>query len=116
MDPRDPLRALPDGLFCTVCNEPVPADRIRLLARREDLTFIQVECALCGSTALEFLADPLAVEADAMPGEVTSVPAAISPDDVFAMHEFLADWQGDMRTLIGRSGGPAAPTEPGPRS
>lgn len=116
MDPRDPLRALPDGLFCTVCNETVPADRIRLLARREDLTFIQVECAHCGSTALEFLADPLVVEADPMERPVVTAPAAISPDDVFAMHQFLADWQGDMQTLVERSGGPAAPIEPGPRS
>lgn len=116
MDPRDPLRALPDGLFCTVCNEPVPAERIRLLARREDLTFIQVECALCGSTALEFLADPTAVEADSLPGEGVPAPAAISPDDIFAMHEFLADWQGDIQALVGRPGGPAAPMEPGPHS
>ena len=115
MDPRDPLRALPDGLFCTVCNEPVPADRIRLLARREDLTFIQVECAQCGSTALEFLADPMAVEADPLAGEVVPAPEVISPDDVFAMHEFLADWQGDMQTLVAQPGGRAAPAEPGPR-
>ena len=123
MDPRDPLRALPDGLFCTVCNEPVPADRIRLLARREDLTFIQVECAECGSTGLEFLADPQraeadphGAEADPLALEMVPVPEAISPDDVFAMHEFLADWQGDIQTLVARPGGPAAPMEPGPRS
>ena len=116
MDPRDPLRALPDGLFCTVCNEPVPGERIRLLARREDLTFIQVECAHCGSTALEFVADPLGVEADPMAGEVAPTPEAISPDDVFAMHEFLAGWQGDMRTLVGRPGGRSEPMEQGPGS
>ena len=115
MDPRDPLSALPDGLFCTVCNEPVPADRIRLLARREDLAFIQVVCAHCGSTALEFLADPVAVEADPMAGEVVPAREVISPDDVFAMHEFLADWQGDIQTLVAQPGGPAAPVEPGPR-
>ena len=116
MDPRDPLRALPDGLFCTVCNEPVPSDRIRLLARREDLTFIQVECAHCGSTALEFLADPMGIEADPMPGEVVPIQAAISSDDVFAMHQFLADWQGDMQSLVARPGGPVGPMEQGPRS
>lgn len=115
MDPRDPLSALPDGLFCTVCNEPVPADRIRLLARREDLAFIQVVCAHCGSTALEFLADPVAVEADPMAGEVVPAREVISPDDVFAMHEFLADWQGDIQTLVAQPGGPATPVDPGPR-
>src|SRR3970040_2031928 len=55
MDPRDQLRALLDGTTCTVCHEPVPAERIRLLARREDLTFVQIQCDRCGSTALGFL-------------------------------------------------------------
>lgn len=55
MDPRDQLRALPDGMACTVCDEPVPAERM-LLARRDDMTFVQIECTRCGSRALEFVA------------------------------------------------------------
>lgn len=94
MDPRDHLRALPDGLACTVCDETVPAERIRLLARREDLTFVQVDCLACGSTSLEFVADPVP-DAPA-PAE----PEAISADDVRAMRDFLGGWNGDLRTLV----------------
>ena len=60
MDPRDLLRAFPDGMPCTVCDEPVPAERIRLLARREDMTFVQIECSACRSTTLGFLANACA--------------------------------------------------------
>ncbi|MES2210642.1 MAG: hypothetical protein V4515_10730 [Chloroflexota bacterium] len=100
MDPRDHLRALPDGLACTVCDESVPGDRIRLLARRENLTFIQVACVRCGSTTLEFLADtpPAAV---AIPD-----PPAITADDVLDVHEYLASWQGDLGTLFAPGGAP----------
>lgn len=94
MDPRDHLRALPDGLACTVCDETVPAERIRLLARREDLTFVQVDCLGCGSTSLEFVAA-------AGPDAVTpSEPEAISADDVRGMRDFLDGWSGDLRTLV----------------
>ena len=44
-----------DGTTCTVCEERVPADNLRLLARREDLLFLEVACAACGSTALGFV-------------------------------------------------------------
>jgi hypothetical protein len=52
MDPRDHLRALLDGMACTVCDAPVPAERIHLVANREDLTFLQIACQAFGSTAL----------------------------------------------------------------
>lgn len=103
MDSRDHLRALPDGLACTVCHEPVPVDRIRMLAHRGDLTFIQVECGSCGSTALEFLADLPG------PGSGQVKAPAITSDDVFAAHEFLADWHGDVRTLFSAAGGTPPP-------
>lgn len=94
MDPRDHLRALQDGLACTVCNASVPVDRIRLLARRDDVAFIQVECERCGSTALEFLADTA-------PGSVpTPARPPISTDEVLAMHEFLDTWTGDVGALL----------------
>ena len=86
MDPRDQLRALPDGMTCTVCDEPVPAERVHLLARRDDLAFVQVECAVCGSAALEFL-----------PGQAAP---PISSDEVLAMPEFLANWPGDVSSLF----------------
>lgn len=105
MDPRDQLRAIPDGMDCTVCDEPVPSGRIHLLARRDDLCFVQVECVRCGSTALEFLGDSwIAARSAGSPQPTTDdtarTAAPISPDEVLAMHEFLADWRGDARSLV----------------
>ena len=93
MDPRDLLRAFPDGIPCTVCDEPVPVTRIRSLARREDMTFVQIECLACRSTSLGFLAGTSAPQAD-----------PITSDDVIEMHEFLAEWQGDASSLVAGDG------------
>ncbi|MEO8208295.1 MAG: hypothetical protein ABI598_04605 [Chloroflexota bacterium] len=107
MDPRDPLRALPDGMTCTVCNEPVPVERTRLLARREELTFVQVDCSACGSTSLEFL---VSTDAVTMPGPASSrtsirdrkLAPAVTTADVRAMRAFLDGWAGDARGLVDR--------------
>ena len=47
MDPRDQLRPLLDGVGCTVCGSLVPAERIRILAHRDDLAReARTSCAL----------------------------------------------------------------------
>lgn len=100
MGPLDHLRTLLDGIACTVCEEHVSADRVRLLARRDDLLFLQVDCAACGSSSLGFLAEELvAPEADRCPGATT-----ISSDDVLDMHALLESWTGDLASLVGGSG------------
>ena len=98
MDPQDHLRELLDGISCTVCEERVPGDQIRLLARREDLLFLQVECTACGSTALGFLAD------EALLAEIDREAAAppITTDDVLDMHDLLRTWDGDLVSLLRR--------------
>jgi hypothetical protein len=93
MDPLDHLRALPDGIGCTVCEEPIPLDRIRVLASREDVTFAQIDCPACRSTTLGFLAGTGPADASRRNGP------PISTDDVLDMHEFLARWHGDLETL-----------------
>lgn len=98
MDPRDLLRAFPDGIPCTVCNETVPIARIQLLARRDDMTFVQVDCAACRSTSLGFLADPARRPGVAEPADPDAPP--ISTDDVIEMHQFLASWRGDVHGLV----------------
>jgi len=94
MDPLDHLRALPDGVACTVCEDRVPVDRIRVVARREDLAFLQIDCPACRSTTLGFVPADIGL-AD---GPRSDRPP-ISTDDVLDMHEFLARWQGDLETL-----------------
>ncbi len=96
MDPTDHLRALLDGVTCTVCEDRVPAERIRLLAWRDELAFLEIDCGACQSTTLGF------VMSGAPPDGQAANPAAapISSDDVLDMHEFLARWEGDLATAL----------------
>ena len=95
MDPLDHRLALPDGLRCTVCDERVPAERLRLLAWRDDLVFLQIDCPDCLSTTLGF------VVAGVTDDEVGPQAPPISADDVLDMHQFLATWRGDLSALLG---------------
>ena len=99
MDPLDHLLALPDGLRCTVCDERVPATRIRLLAWRDDLAFLQIDCDGCASTTLGFVLGGRSEDAEP---DAEPVPAAdpISSDDVLDMHQLLASWRGDLAGLL----------------
>lgn len=118
MDRQDDLLALTGGLTCTVCDEPVPPAGIRLLASRDDLVFLQLDCRACASTTLGFVmtsngdGGPLeaadAVDPDAPP---------ISADDVLDMYQLLAGWTGDLASLVrdGEPDGAASRTGSGQR-
>ncbi|MEO5704867.1 MAG: hypothetical protein ABIZ52_05235 [Candidatus Limnocylindrales bacterium] len=97
MDPLDHLLALPGGHRCTVCDERVSAERVKLLARRDDLAFLQLDCGACLSTTLGFV---LAGRSDE-PNEVPRA-APISSDDVLDMHALLATWRGDLSGLLAK--------------
>ena len=98
MDPLDHLGALPDGLRCTVCEERVPAGRLTLLAWRDDLAFLQLDCAACLSTTLGFV---LGGRGDEPADQVASAPRApITSDDVLDMHQLLSAWRGDLAGLL----------------
>ena len=93
--------------MCTACGAPVPTGRIRILARRDDLAFVELDCVACGSAALGLL-----IESTAPGGEpildVAGDPAApvgatrggtvraISAADVEAIRDDLAAWDGDL--------------------
>jgi hypothetical protein len=96
MDPQDRLRALLDGVTCTVCEDPVPPDRVRLLAWRDDLAFLQIDCAACRSTSLGFVMTGASAVVDTLQD---SAPP-ISSDDVLDMHAFLSDWNGDFGSVL----------------
>lgn len=104
MDPLDHRLALPDGLRCTVCDDRVPTDRLQLLAWRDDLVFLQIDCESCLSTTLGFVVGGVADGAPHRPE-----PPAITSDDVLDMHQFLASWRGDLNALVGRDGGRPEP-------
>jgi len=99
MDPLDHRLALPDGHRCTVCDERVPPDRVKLLAWREDIAFLQLDCSACLSTTLGFS------PAGDLDGTGSPERAPISADDVLDMHQLLATWRGDLTGLLDRDAG-----------
>jgi hypothetical protein len=111
MDPRDRLRPLPDGVGCTVCGVLVPPDRIRILAHRDDLAFVELACPGCSSATLGLLLSPPEAGGepflDVAPAGRTHADGGprgdggpISVLDVHAMRDLLAGWNGDLRTLL----------------
>jgi hypothetical protein len=109
MDPRDHPRPLLDGATCTACGAPVPTGRIRILARRDDLAFVELDCPACRSVALGLLLNASEADAPAFL-DVTSDPPGgagrpagprstfrpISAADVSAIRGDLAAWDGDL--------------------
>ena len=107
MDPRGHPGPLPDGAKCTACGAPVPTERMTILARRDDLAFVELDCPACGSTALGLLIDAatpdgapvLDVSGDATTatdGAATRTLRPISTADVEAIRADLAAWDGDL--------------------
>ena len=101
---RDRPRPLPDGATCTACGATVPSGQIRILARRDDVAFLELNCPTCGSAALGLLLPSLPdgtamldVDADG-PRVVPLGPyaGAISQADVAAIRDDLASWHGDL--------------------
>ena len=58
MDPRDDLDSLAGGVGCAACGELVPTDRVRVLARRDDIAFVEIQCAACRSESLAIVMGP----------------------------------------------------------
>jgi hypothetical protein len=83
---------------CSVCREPVGPARTRLLARRDDLLFLELRCGACASVTLGFV---FARDDRHVPDVVRLAGApTITGDDVLDMHQHLAAWQGDLRSLL----------------
>ena len=103
MHPGDRLGPIPDGVTCTACGAGVPSGRIRILAHRDDLAFVELACQRCGSSALGLL---LAADEPGQPpvldvaGDPPSTRTVVTHDDVAAMREHLAAWDGDLRGLL----------------
>jgi hypothetical protein len=123
MHRHDLLRARLSGTGCTVCGAAVDIERIRVLAERDDLAFLELPCDACGTAALGIItilpdggADLDPPWADA-PGSTGSAMAPVRPplgvEDVRDMARFLAGYRGDMRGLLGSgSAGPDAASGP----
>ena len=104
MDPRDGSPPFANGVECGACGRIVPLERIRILASRDDLTFVELDCPGCRSESLgivvqsgrpdggtygEFLAADHARFREALP---------IGADDLLTVRELLA--RGDLNAFV----------------
>lgn len=119
MHAHERLRALLAATGCTACGGPLEADRIRVLAERDDLAFVELPCASCGSAALAVVTGAGSGEPQVDLSERDEPPAGeehdhsgappIDEDDVLAMRELLRSHRGDLRSLLGGGGAGDAP-------
>jgi hypothetical protein len=112
MDDADWLRTQLTSFGCAACGQPYGAGRIRLLAERDGLYFVDLACASCASQAVAIVTIELdeddVPQADA--GELIQIVAdptlaagpPLTADDVLDMHQLLAGFEGDTSALLER--------------
>lgn len=102
---------------CPACRCNYEAGSIRLLAERDGLFFVDLDCAACQSKSVAIVTigmdDAEAAIAEIpiiheLPEHIEPRPrgaseAPISPDEVLEMHEFLAHFRGDVDQLLSQS-------------
>ena len=103
MNPRDVPEQFADGVDCAACGRAVGAESVRVLAVRDDLAFVEVDCPACGCEGLAILLGELG---DGPSSRVPSDAPPVDVDDVLAMRSFLAGYQGNLSELAGRTGHP----------
>jgi len=106
---------------CTVCHRGFESDDVHILSRKSDMWMLMVSCSECharnfvaavigdgdaeeAQLALrrlgeEHVRDRFEVEAELQPEPSDPV----SVDDVLEVHEFLQGFDGDFRSLFGKS-------------
>ena len=89
---------------CTACGASVPAEWIRILAHRDDLAFVELDCTGCGSRALGLLLasdEPGGPAVLDVAGDPPGGPRRRSRTPTSsAMRDHLAGWDGDLRGLL----------------
>lgn len=112
MDGADWLRTQLTAFGCAACGEPYETGRIRLLAERDGLYFVDLACASCASQAVAIVTVELdeddVPQADA--GDLIQIVAdrtrlvrpPLTADDVLDMHLVLSSFQGDTTDLLAR--------------
>jgi hypothetical protein len=111
MDPRDDLDSLAGGVDCAACGNFVPTDRIRVLARRDDISFVEIDCPACRSESLGIVIAGDGDEGSSygefgpLDEERFREALPIDTDDVHRVHELLS--RGGLAALVGRREPPA---------
>lgn len=116
MDSRDDLDSLADGVDCAACGQFVPTDGVRVLARRDDIAFVEIHCPACRSESLGIVIgvddDAAAADAAGPDGAGTAVgPGRVygefGPRDVERFREALPIGAADLarvHDLLARGG------------
>lgn len=110
MEGADWLRTHLTSFGCAACGEPYRTGRIRLLAERDGLYFVDLACAGCASQAVAIVTveldqdDRPQADAGDIVQVVPDVPrrgrAPVSADDVLDIHRSLAQFDGSMPELL----------------
>ena len=108
----DWLQAQLRSFTCPACGQDYGASRMRLLAEREGLYFLDVDCESCGSQTVAIVTVELD-DAEASIADLSTTPQrrpplewappgapAVNADDVLEMHEFLARFHGNVTHLF----------------
>lgn len=109
MDGSEWLKTQLTSFGCAACGQPYESGKIRLLAEREGLFFVDLGCSHCGTQAVAIVTiatdedDELRIDA----GEhasvaLTAMPVAdpVSADDVLAVHKLLDGFAGSINDLL----------------
>jgi DNA-directed RNA polymerase subunit RPC12/RpoP len=100
---------------CAACGQPYGEDQVRLIARREELFFVDLSCPHCGSQAVAIVTiqvdgetlradteEAIRETPDGEAGMSLAARPAVSVDDVIDAHVLLRDFEGDVHQLIAR--------------
>ena len=117
MDSPDWLRTQLTSFTCPACGRRYRGARIQLLAERDGLYFVDLDCSRCGSHTVAIVtvdvdesevsildASDIELAVDLEPEhlgeELPSGAAPVTGDDVLDMHELLSGYDGDIRELL----------------
>jgi hypothetical protein len=117
MDSPDWLRTQLTSFTCPACGRRYRGSRIKLLAERDGLFFVDLDCSRCGSHTVAIVtvelgeaelsiidASDIELAVDLEPehlGEDLPLGAApVTADDVLDVHELLMGFDGDMHALL----------------
>ncbi len=117
MDSPDWLRTQLTSFTCPSCGRRYRGARIQLLAERDGLYFVDLDCSRCGSHTVAIVtvdrdeaelsildASDIELAVDLEPEHLgEALPSGVAPvtgDDVLDMHELLSAYDGDIRGLL----------------
>jgi hypothetical protein len=114
MDGPEWLNSQLTTFTCPACRRHYQSANIRLLAERDGLFFVDLDCIACRSHSVAIVTvdsedaeaaiaevavpDPALERIEPPPAGATEVP--INADDVLDMHEFLAGFRGDVGQMF----------------